>query len=289
MIAMPSPLNLPPALLRSFLAVAETRNFTEAARRLNLQQSTVSQHIARLEEVAGQRLLTRTTHAVALTPYGDAVREFARNILDANDRLARYLAGSARRERLRVGISEDFAMSELANVLAEFCEANPGIDLELSVGLSNQLYQRYDSGALDVIFAKRQSGDQRGTVAWRDHLVWIGRPGYIVDPDSPVPVVAYSPPSITRSRAISVLEEAGRAWHMTCASGSLSGLRAAALAGLGIAAHTRRLIPSGLVELGEESLLPPLGEVEFVVIGPGRHHRTAQALIAALIESAPVV
>ena len=39
---------LPPLLLRSFLAVAETRSFTRAAERLGLRQSTVSQHIRKL-------------------------------------------------------------------------------------------------------------------------------------------------------------------------------------------------------------------------------------------------
>lgn len=280
-------LNLPPTLLRSFLAVAETQSFTEAARRLNLRQSTISQHVVKLEQAAGQRLFVRTTHAVALTPYGDAMLNFASNILDANDRLSRFMAGSQKRERLRVGISEDFAMSGLAQVLSEFGMANREIELELSVGLSSLLYERFDSGNLDVIFAKRRGGDKRGVVAWRDRLVWIGRPGYAIDADLPVPLVTFAPPSITRSRAIAALEAAGRDWHITCSSGGLSGLRAAALAGLGVAAHARHLIPPGLLELTTADGLPPLGEVEFVVIGPGGHHRAAQALIAALIESAP--
>ena len=45
-----------PVHLESFLAVAQARNFTEAGRRLGLQQSTVSQHIRKLEESAGRRL-----------------------------------------------------------------------------------------------------------------------------------------------------------------------------------------------------------------------------------------
>ena len=41
---------LDPVLLESFLAVAQTRSFSEAGRRLGLRQSTVSQHIRKLEE-----------------------------------------------------------------------------------------------------------------------------------------------------------------------------------------------------------------------------------------------
>jgi DNA-binding transcriptional LysR family regulator len=44
-----------PALLTTFVAVAQAASFSEAGRRLNLRQSTVSQHVRRLEETAGRR------------------------------------------------------------------------------------------------------------------------------------------------------------------------------------------------------------------------------------------
>ena len=43
---------LEPVLLESFLAVAQARNFSEAGRRLGLRQSTISQHIRKLEDAA---------------------------------------------------------------------------------------------------------------------------------------------------------------------------------------------------------------------------------------------
>ena len=69
---------------------------------------------------------------------------------------------------------------------------------------------------------------------------------------------------------------------MVCTSGSLNGLRAGIAAGLGIAAHSARLMPAGLVELPPPHGLPALGEVEFVAIGPGHQHEAANALISAL-------
>ena len=67
---------LDPVQLASFLAVAQTRNFTEAGRRLGLQQSTVSQHVRKLEEAAGRRLFLRDTHSVQLTDDGEAMTGF---------------------------------------------------------------------------------------------------------------------------------------------------------------------------------------------------------------------
>src|SRR6478735_4991937 len=79
-------------LLRTFVAVTEHGSFTAAARSLDLRQSTVSQHIRRLEEQAGRRLIDRDTHRVALTPDGEALLDQARAVLAASERLARHLA-----------------------------------------------------------------------------------------------------------------------------------------------------------------------------------------------------
>jgi DNA-binding transcriptional LysR family regulator len=277
---------LNPDLLRSFLAVAEMRSFTLAAQRLGLRQSTVSQHIKRLEDALQRHLLARDTHAVAPTPDGDALVDFARQVLDANDRIGRFFAGSELRGGIRFGASEDFVLSGLEDVLAEFAQRHVSVDLELTVGLSGNLYERYDAGDLDVIFVKRRTGDTRGQTAWREQLVWVGRPGIRPDPQLPLPLVLYPPPSITRALALAALEKAGRDWRVACTSASLSGLCAAARAGLGVAPHSARLIPPGLMPLPPSRLLPSPGEVEFVVIGPGPHHRIATALMEVILQNA---
>ena len=76
-----------PDLLQSCAAVAESGSFTLAAQRLGLQQSTVSQHVKRVEDALGRTLFARDTHAVALTPDGDAFLGFARQVLEAQGRL----------------------------------------------------------------------------------------------------------------------------------------------------------------------------------------------------------
>jgi len=164
-------------VLRTFAAVAETKSFTLAAQRLGLGQSTVSQHIQRLESRVGRAVLTRDTHSVALTPDGDALLDLVRRVLDAHDSIERYASGARLRGRLRLGIAEDFVIAGLHDVLAAFAVQHPSVDLELTVGLSVGVLERFDAGEVDVVFAKRRPGDTRGRVAWRERLVWIGSPG----------------------------------------------------------------------------------------------------------------
>ncbi|MFB2550152.1 LysR family transcriptional regulator [Ensifer soli] len=279
------PKSIDPALILSLVTVAEKRSFTLAAERLGLRQSTVSQHVRRLETLLGRPLLRRDTHSVATTPDGDVVLELGRDLLKAQARILQHAEGAALQGSLRVGASEDLAFSLLPRVLARFAHAHPAVSLELTVGLSGPLYDAFDAGRLDVIFVKRRGGDRRGEVAWSEDLAWIAAPGTAPDPATPLPLVLYPPPSITRTAALSALEKAGRRWHVACTCASLNALRAAAIAGLGVVPHSARLIPEGLVVVAPVEGLPPLGRIEFVVIGPGRHDRLASALADTFLEA----
>ena len=64
---------LPPGALRSFVAVAQSGSFTAASERVSLSQSTVSQHIRRLEELLDRPLFERDTRNVHLSQHGDAL------------------------------------------------------------------------------------------------------------------------------------------------------------------------------------------------------------------------
>lgn len=272
-------------LLRSFLVVAELKNFTAAARELGLQQSTISQHVRRLEDNVGRRLLVRDTHSVALTGDGAAMIEYASRIVEIEERARVHFAGSALRGKVRLGVSEDFVMSKLPSVLKRFRRLNPSVDLELSVGLAEPLYELLEGGKLDLLFSKRRTGDDRGEHVWTENLVWIASRDFELSSDKPVPLVSFQPPSITRSRAIDALENAGRDWRLTCISGSLSGILAAVDAGLGISAQSRHLAPSSLVILSSDQL-PELGEVEFVVVSANRVMAPAVAALSRAISEA---
>lgn len=274
-----------PSQLQSFVAVAQTRNFSEAGRRLGLQQSTVSQHVRKLEDAAERRLFIRDTHTVTLTADGEAMIGFAETILETNERARRYFAGSQLRGRVRFGASEDFVSSRLPELLRDFTRVHAGVDLELTVGLSATLYEQLDAGELDLVLAKRRAGDERGQLVWRDRLAWIGGPGLLLEPGQPVPLILYHAPSLTRAIALEALERAGRTWRIVCTSGSLSGLRAAALAGLGITLHARGLSPDGLMEAPGSFRLPDVGDVEFVVQGARRGVRGPAAALADTIRA----
>ncbi|MFM9877357.1 MAG: LysR substrate-binding domain-containing protein [Rhodoglobus sp.] len=279
---------LDPVLLRSFVAVAQTLSFTQAAHQLGLSQPTVSQHIRKLEVAAGRILVARDTRAVALTDNGEAMLGFARTILAAQDQAESYFTGSAMRGRLRFGSADDLALTQLPGILRDFRQLYPQINLELTVSQSPALVRRLAAGALDLIFIKQDPGSPEGRLVRRDRMVWVGHRTVALEPDSPVPLIAYQAPSLSRTYALRSLEAAGRMWRITCNVKEVNGVLAAVRAGIGIAVFPQSLIPPDLAQVSASHDLPELGDVDFSLLdNPSSARGPIEALTAAIL-SRPV-
>jgi DNA-binding transcriptional LysR family regulator len=255
---------LDPLHLRTFVAITEVKSFSEAGRQLGLSQSSVSEHVKRLELFAGQKLFIRDTHSNALTEQGQAMLEFARSILDANARAKRHFSQSVARRRFRFGACEDLAIGWLRDVIRSFMETHPDVDLDFTIALSRTLTEMFDEGKLDMVICKRWPDGDRGQLLFRDRIVWTAATKQPVFRHDEAQLVLYPPPSITRFMALTALERAGLPWRIACTSGDLNGLATAAGIGLGMMAHSSTLIPQGLQECDKDPRLPELGAIEFV-------------------------
>src|SRR5438309_2912590 len=138
--------------LRYFVAVAEQRHFTKAARGLRVAQPSVSRAIRVLEEELGTSLFHRMKGNVALTPAGEILLPWARRVLadvDGATGEVSELAG-LRRGRLAVGPTPSLTITILPPALAKFHAAYPGIELVLHEAGSRDLVAELEQGALDV-------------------------------------------------------------------------------------------------------------------------------------------
>jgi DNA-binding transcriptional LysR family regulator len=276
-----------PALLKTFVTVANAASFSAAGRRLGLRQSTISQHIRRLEETAGRRLFVRDTHSVALTADGEAMLALAGGIIEANERARQYFAGSELRGQVRFGAAQDFVQTRLPEVLREFTRLHRSVDIGLTVDLSERLFEALDAGELDLVLGKCRPGVGRGRLVRRVRLVWLATDPALADPAGILPLILYPPPSTSRAIALETLERAGRRWRIVCTSSSLSGLNAAALAGLGVCVQCDGFAPDVLSELPRSAQLPELGSIEYVLAASGRAARgPANALATAILDNA---
>src|SRR5262245_53612556 len=75
-------MNIPWDDLQLFLAVAEARSLSGAARRLRVTQPTVSRRIAELEATLGEPLFSRAVDGVEITSFGERLVEPARRMAE---------------------------------------------------------------------------------------------------------------------------------------------------------------------------------------------------------------
>ncbi len=119
--------------MQVFVKVADTGGFTAAALALDLPKASVSQHVARLEQHLGVRLLQRSTRRVRLTDDGAAYYARIRHVLDDVGELEAGLVDARRspRGRLRIDVPAAFGVHVLAPALPDFHGRYPDIRLEI--------------------------------------------------------------------------------------------------------------------------------------------------------------
>lgn len=119
--------------IRAFVAVADSRSFTQGARKLGVSGAQISKLVARLENNLGARLLNRTTRDVSLTDTGRAYLEGARELLAGFE----ALEDSVRDQKgpgglLKVSAPVSFGKGQLTPALLDFATACPAVSLDVS-------------------------------------------------------------------------------------------------------------------------------------------------------------
>jgi DNA-binding transcriptional LysR family regulator len=269
-------------LLRSFVAVAESGGFTNAARQLHSTQSTISAQIQRLEAEVGRPLFVRSTRSVQLTSAGETLLGYARTILRLNEDARLRLSGARHAGRVRIGANEDLTDSWLPGVLRRFGNRYPEIEVELEIGIGPRLFEMVETQELDLAVGSFCEGRAAGHTLWREPLVWA------ISEDSEVPRVlplAFFPePCPYREAALRALASSEHQWRVVSTSGSLAGVRAAAIAGLALTPLPLQTIRPGLRVLGTKDKMPRLPEIEYVLKVRESDGRPAVSALGDLVQ-----
>jgi DNA-binding transcriptional LysR family regulator len=269
--------------MQAFVQVVDSGSFSGAAKRLGVSPAVVTGHVQALERRLGVQLLNRTTRKVNLTEIGRALYERCRRILaevDEAESLASALQATPRGV-LRINASVSLARL-VTPLLGEYVARYPEVAIELIMSdhIIDLVEGGFDmalrSGALpDSALMRRRLGMGR--------MMLCAAPAYLARTEP-----LERPADLARHNCLIYLnsEIEGR-WHFTGPDGehdvdvhgnlrsnSIEGLRAAALAGLGVT-----LLPA--VNVSEDlrrgqlvRLLPAYRTSEVVVQAvypPGRH------------------
>lgn len=170
--------------LKSFIKAAEMLSFSDAAKALNIAQSSLSQQIKQLEDELDVKLFLRNSHSIALTEAGKVMLPFAlRTIHDAQtctDRirdLQKLLTGS-----LCIGVTYSFSPI-LTETVISFMKLYPHIKLNIIYEPMNKLMELLAKRQLDFVLAFKPTQPIAGV---ESHTLFQNRLSAVVSATHPL-------------------------------------------------------------------------------------------------------
>lgn len=266
--------------LQCFISVAETLNFTKAAKKVGRTQSAVSQQIAKIETILGKELILRGKDPM-LTSDGEIFLNYAQRIFALQrETLDRFKEPELEGE-IHFGLPEDFANMILSDVLIEFSRLHPRVVLNVECDLTLNLLNDFDKKAFDLILIKNNFNDQKidGEIIFEEEVLWIGNPKRLpkLSAESTLPLILSPSPCVYRDNVLKAIDQAGLKGQMIYSSPSYSGKMAAVKAGLGITAIQKSMIPHDLAVL-DYDFLPKLKPIKISLLKRKHYKKSIETL-----------
>lgn len=164
-------------VLKYFVQVAKSRNFTRAAEQLYISQPALSKMIKKLEAELGVSLFDVRPSGVNLTDYGQELYRRALPLIAEFDSLTNFVEElqTTPTGKLRVGVTPMIATLFMVDIVTEFSRVWPEIELQIVEDGSIALRRSLLEGELDLILCI--TGEQvpglRDTVLFEDEVVTV--------------------------------------------------------------------------------------------------------------------
>lgn len=148
------------AKVNTLLAVIEAGSYTKAAHKLNLTQPAVSHQIHMLESEFDIKIFYRVKNKLKLTPQGKILVQYARRAAAVYANAYQAIEDSKTATgHLNVGITPTAGETIIPQVLATFCNENPGIHINIGVNTIQKIYTRLKAYELDFAVVEGAVGD----------------------------------------------------------------------------------------------------------------------------------
>lgn len=166
--------------LKTFLEVARLGSFSRAAEKVLRSQPAVSAQIRQLEQEYGQKLFDRSAKAVRLTPAGEVVLEYARQLLALQSKslqAATHQSGVPF-GTLSIGANEGTFLYVLPNVLAKFHRKFPRVRISVYRSFTHKVCEKVEEGAIDlgVVTMRVKSPSLKVIPVFRDRILLMVGP-----------------------------------------------------------------------------------------------------------------
>jgi len=274
--------------LRIFRAVAEEGSITRAAQRLQYVPSNVTGRIRQLEEGLQTPLFIRSNRGMELTPAGERLLGYARQILNLLDEAEKSVqAEDAPRGPLRIGAIESAAAAHLPGRLAAYYARYPHVSLSLATGNSRVLMQQVLDRELEgaFVYGPVPHSQLEQIPSYDEELVLLSEAGAAsLQEQLQKPMLILSTGCTHRSRVERLLAEAGVQHPQIMEFGSLEAVLGGVASGLGVALLPRSNTVQIPNEKNIEALTLPESYREVVVYFIYRRDVPLSSALRAFLE-----
>ncbi|KAA1184013.1 transcriptional regulator HexA [Photorhabdus heterorhabditis] len=278
-------MNLDLDLLRTFVAVADLNTFAAAAAAVCRTQSAVSQQMQRLEQLVGRELFARHGRNKLLTEHGLQLLGYARQILRANDDASASLTYSDAEGELRIGASDDTVDTLLPFLLNRIASVYPRMAIDVRIKRTQFIESMLDNHEIDLALTTAKISHHPRTVLRSTPVLWHCAPDFQLQPNEPIPLVVMDETNPFRQLALDTLDEVGVSWRIAYEAASLSAVRTAVNAEVGITARPLEMQNADLRILGESEGLPRLPETQFSLYRHSNEQNESVLTVFSAIEN----
>ena len=274
--------------LRTFLAVLDAGSLTAAAPRVFLSQSAVSEQMRKLEERAGQGLLTRSKAGVLPTAAGERLRSHAQRLVALADDALRDLRGESLQGELRLAVTDYFRPRELARMLARLAQSHPRMRLNVSIKKSSEIEAMDARGQIDIGLSMRiaSAAASKEPALRREGLAWMAAADWRRPSGSEALPLLVLPDSCSlRQFTEQLLQKRRVDYRVAHVASGVAGLQSALAAGLGVACLNESALAEGVAPLAAPHGLPALPRVAFHFLAARRDERELVTRVRELLAS----
>jgi DNA-binding transcriptional LysR family regulator len=168
--------------LKVFCTVAETKSFSKTSEIIHLTQPAVSLQIQALEEIYETKLFDRSSSTVTLTPAGEVLYKYAKEILAlyaSAEKVIGKLIGLVKGS-ITIGACSNIGNYLLPSVITNFKKTHPNIKIHLLVSNTKRVVEMLNSGYIDLGIVEGDTVKQKMNVKKliSDELLLIVSPNH---------------------------------------------------------------------------------------------------------------
>lgn len=247
--------------LKTFIAVAEKKSFSEAAKSLYVTQPTISAQIKALEEEVGAKLFERTTKKVELTQPAAILLKYAKKIIYLSEMAQKEMRkfGESTYGELKIGCSFTIGEYFLTELIKEFQDDCPLVQFSVDITNSNNVVSDIIDQKIDVGLIETPIEEPHIVMEpfMEDELILIAAPGFFpeneitvsIDRLKEIPLIVREKGSGTRAVVNQHLQKAGlpeEELNIIMELGSTEAVKSAVSSNLGVSIISKSAIKKEL-------------------------------------------